>query len=65
MSHISSRITLSPGPLTIFDANGSAVIVHLNPDSGQPGVTGASGGPRIACGVIQPVTDDDDDFDIH
>jgi Cu-Zn family superoxide dismutase len=65
LSHISSRITLSPGPLSIFDANGSAVIVHLNPDSGQPGVTGASGGPRIACGVIQLVPDDDDDFDIN
>jgi superoxide dismutase, Cu-Zn family len=64
LSHITSRITLSPGPLTIFDANGSAVIVHLNPDRGETGVTGASGGARIACGVIQPVSDDDDDFDI-
>jgi superoxide dismutase, Cu-Zn family len=59
LSHISSRITLSPGPLSIFDANGSSVIVHLNPDRGQVGVTSASGGPRIACGVIQLVTDDD------
>ncbi len=64
LSHISSRITLSPGPLSIFDANGSAVIVHLNPDRGETGVTGASGGPRIACGVIQLVPDDDDDFNI-
>ena len=64
LSHISSRITLSPGPLSIFDADGSAVIVHLNPDRGQPGVTGASGGPRIACGVIQLVSDDDDNFNI-
>ena len=64
LSHISSRITLSPGPLSIFDANGSAVIVHLNPDRGEPGVTGASRGPRIACGVIQLVSDDDDDFHI-
>lgn len=64
LSHISSRITLSPGPLSIFDANGSAVIVHLNPDRGEPGVTGASGGARIACGVIQLVPDGDDDFNI-
>ena len=64
LSHISSRITLSPGPLSIFDANGSAVIVHLNPDRGETGVTGASGGARIACGVIQLVPDDDDDFNI-
>jgi Cu-Zn family superoxide dismutase len=64
LSHISSRITLSPGPLSIFDTDGSAVIVHLNPDRGQPGVTGASGGARIACGVIQLVPDSDDDFNI-
>jgi Cu-Zn family superoxide dismutase len=64
LSHISSRITLSPGPLSIFDANGSAVIVHLNPDRGETGMPGASGGPRIACGVIQLVPDDDDDFNI-
>jgi Cu-Zn family superoxide dismutase len=49
-----SRVTLSPGPLTLFDANGSAVIVHLNPDLGLTGVLGASGGPRVACGVIVP-----------
>ena len=47
-----SRITLSDGPLSVFDANGSAIIVHLNPDQGITGVTGASGGARIACGVI-------------
>ena len=64
LSHITSRITLSPGPLSIFDADGSAVILHLNPDRGQPGVTGASGGARIACGVIQLVSDDDDSFTI-
>jgi len=50
-----SRITLSPGPLSVFDQNGSVVIVHQNTDSGIPGPakSGVSGGPRIACGVIQ------------
>lgn len=61
MRHTTSRITLSPGPLTVFDANGSAVIVHLNPDRGIPGVTGASGGPRIACGVVEMVSGGDDE----
>jgi Cu/Zn superoxide dismutase len=56
MRHVTSRITLSPGPLTVFDANGSTVIVHLNPDRGIPGVTGAAGGGRIACGVIEQVS---------
>lgn len=50
-----SRITLSPGPLSVFDDNGSVVIVHEKADSGIPGPakSGVSGGPRIACGVIQ------------
>ena len=58
---ISGEVLFLQGP---FDANGSAVIVHLNPDRGEPGVTGASGGARIACGVIQLVPEDDDDFNI-
>jgi Cu/Zn superoxide dismutase len=53
LRHTTSRITLSPGPLSVFDADGSAVIVHLNPDRGITGAAGASGGPRVACGVIQ------------
>ena len=55
LSHTTSRITLSPGPLSVFDANGSAVIVHLNPDRGITGApgSGVSGGPRVACGVIE------------
>jgi Cu-Zn family superoxide dismutase len=50
-----SRITLSPGPLTVFDENGSVVILHEKPDQGVPGPakSGVSGGPRIACGVIE------------
>lgn len=50
-----SRITLSPGPLSVFDDDGSVVIVHQKADSGIPGPakSGVSGGPRIACGVIQ------------
>jgi Cu-Zn family superoxide dismutase len=50
-----SRITLSPGPLSVFDDNGSVVIVHEKADQGIPGPakSGISGGPRIACGVIQ------------
>ena len=55
LKHTTSRITLSPGPLSVFDANGSAVIVHVGPDRGLNGVVGASGGARVACGVIQLV----------
>ena len=53
--HVTSRVTIAPGPLSLFDANGSSVIVHLNEDQGTTGVPGGSGGPRIACGVIEMV----------
>ena len=50
-----TRVTLSAGPLSLFDADGSAVIVHANPDQGTTGEpkSGVSGGPRVACGVIE------------
>lgn len=49
-----TRVTLSPGPLSVFDADGTAIIVHGNPDQGKTGEpkSGLSGGPRVACGVI-------------
>jgi Cu-Zn family superoxide dismutase len=55
LEYETSRFTLrqnAGNQLSVFDANGSAVIVHLNPDLGLNGVPGASGGPRVACGVI-------------
>ncbi|HUS05831.1 MAG TPA: superoxide dismutase family protein [Bryobacteraceae bacterium] len=61
LRHTTSRITLSPGPLSVFDTNGSAIILHANEDQGETGAAGSglSGGPRIACGVIERVGDDD------
>jgi Cu-Zn family superoxide dismutase len=52
---VTNRVTLSAGPLSVFDADGTAIIVHGNPDQGITGEpkSGVSGGPRIACGVIQ------------
>jgi len=52
---ISTRITLSDGPLSILTGQGTALMVHANPDpykGGEHG-SGVSGGPRIACGVIK------------
>jgi superoxide dismutase, Cu-Zn family len=51
---VTTRITLSPGPLSIFDDDGTAVIIHGNEDQGITGApkSGVSGGPRVACGVI-------------
>lgn len=49
-----TRVTVSEGPLSLFDADGSAIIIHGNPDQGITGApkSGVSGGPRVACGVI-------------
>lgn len=54
MKVATTRVTLSEGPLSLFDADGSAVIIHGNEDQGTTGEpkSGVSGGPRVACGVI-------------
>jgi Cu/Zn superoxide dismutase len=51
---MTTRVTLSAGPLSVFDADGTAIIIHGNPDQGTTGEakSGLSGGPRVACGVI-------------
>jgi Cu-Zn family superoxide dismutase len=54
MKIVTTRVTLSPGPLSLFDADGTAIILHGNPDQGTTGEpkSGVSGGPRVACGVV-------------
>jgi len=54
---LTSRVTLSPGPLSIFDQDGSALIIHTNPETYCPdgGVVGCAGGDRDACGIIVSV----------
>lgn len=56
MSTTTNRITLSPGPLSVFDNDGSTIIVHVNPDTFCPSgaVAGCAGGARVACGIIRP-----------
>lgn len=59
---ITNRITLSPGPVSILDKSsapeGTSIMVHANPDPYSTGETGSghSGGPRLACGKIEPVS---------
>ena len=50
-----TRVTLTDGPLSVFDDDGTAFIIHGNPDQGKTGEpkSGLSGGPRVACGVIE------------
>lgn len=54
LTAVTSRVTLTDGPLSVFDADGTAIIIHANPDQGITGEpkSGVSGGPRIACGVL-------------
>jgi superoxide dismutase, Cu-Zn family len=51
---VTTRVTLSAGPLSIFDDDGTAIIIHGNEDKGVTGEpkSGVSGGPRVACGVF-------------
>lgn len=50
---VTSRVTLSEGPVSVFDGNGSAIIIHLLPDQQKAnGEAADAGGGRIACGVI-------------
>ncbi|CAE6735894.1 superoxide dismutase family protein [Candidatus Nitrotoga fabula] len=55
---VSSSVTLSPGLTTLFDADGTAFIIHEIEDRFQPDppTKDGPGGARIACGVIQKKT---------
>lgn len=52
---LTTRISLSPGPLSLFDADGSAFIIHDFEDTFCPdgAVAGCAGGSRAACGIIE------------
>jgi Cu-Zn family superoxide dismutase len=48
----SDRVTLTPGSISLFDADGSSIVVHANADDQVSQPSGNSGG-RIACGVVR------------
>jgi Cu-Zn family superoxide dismutase len=51
---VTTRATIADGPLSLFGPDGTAIIIHANPDQGVTAEdkAGKSGGPRVACGVI-------------
>lgn len=51
LSHETSQLTLRPGPTSMYDADGSALVVHAQADDGVTDPSGNSGA-RVACGVI-------------
>jgi Cu-Zn family superoxide dismutase len=57
MAHTTNRVTLSPGRLSILDEDGSAFIIHTNPDTYCDEESdlqkGCAGGARDACGIIR------------
>jgi superoxide dismutase, Cu-Zn family len=46
------RVSLTAGTTSLFDADGSSIVVHAGPDDQMSQPAGNSGG-RIACGVIR------------
>jgi Cu-Zn family superoxide dismutase len=46
------RVSLGPGTASLFDEDGTALVVHAAPDDFRTDPSGNSG-PRIACGVVE------------
>jgi Cu-Zn family superoxide dismutase len=60
LNAVTTRVALSDGRLSVFDQDGSAFIIHaqedLYCDQDSELNPGCAGGPRDACGIIEPVT---------
>ena len=52
MNVTTDLVTLSPGPTTLFTANGTSLVIHSGPDDQMTNPAGNSGA-RIICGVIE------------
>ena len=52
LSFTTDRVTLTSGGTSLFDANGSSVVVHAAADD-QVSQPSGNSGARVACGVVQ------------
>jgi Cu-Zn family superoxide dismutase len=50
-AEMTTGVTLAAGPVSLFDADGTALVIHAADDDQVTDPTGNSGG-RIACGVL-------------
>ena len=51
VEHLVKDVTLDPGPASLLDADGSALVIHMDKDDYATDPAGKSGN-RIACGTI-------------
>jgi Cu-Zn family superoxide dismutase len=52
METTTEQLSLASGTTSVFDADGSALVVHANRDDFKTDPTG-NAGARIACGVLE------------
>lgn len=50
----SDRVTLTAGSISLFDSDGTAIVIHAAPDD-QASQPSGNSGARVACGVVQSV----------
>lgn len=55
LDYTSNMLSISPGPNSIFDADGAAIVIHAGMDDEVSDPSGNSGA-RVACGVIRLAT---------